>query len=128
MPKQHDDQYSEQEAQRRFEKLVDAALRTPPKPLKNVPRKWTEKGYKTTRQDPTSGIVLAIMAAADAEYVPLLSVRRKGATAQQKKRTLACWYDGTLHELPMLNGPLIVPENVELVAVDKPRIRRTTST
>jgi hypothetical protein len=31
-----DDQYSEQEAQRRFEKLVDAALQTPPKPLKSM--------------------------------------------------------------------------------------------
>jgi len=31
-----DDQYSDQEAQQRFEKLVDAALRTPPKPLKSM--------------------------------------------------------------------------------------------
>jgi hypothetical protein len=30
------DQYSKEEAQRRFEKLVDAALRTPPKPLKSM--------------------------------------------------------------------------------------------
>jgi len=30
------DQYTEQETQRRFEKLVDAALRTPPKPLKSM--------------------------------------------------------------------------------------------
>jgi hypothetical protein len=31
-----DDQYGEQETQQRFEKLVDSALRTPPKPLKSM--------------------------------------------------------------------------------------------
>jgi tRNA splicing endonuclease len=36
-PKAQDgDQYSEQEAQRRFEKLVKAALNTRPKPLKSM--------------------------------------------------------------------------------------------
>jgi hypothetical protein len=30
------DNYGEEEAQQRFEKLVDAALRTPPKPLKSM--------------------------------------------------------------------------------------------
>jgi spore germination protein GerM len=34
--KQPSDQYSEQETQQRFEKLVDAALRTPHKPLKSM--------------------------------------------------------------------------------------------
>jgi hypothetical protein len=38
-PKEHDDQYSPQEAQRRFEKLVRTALNTPPKPMKDMPRK-----------------------------------------------------------------------------------------
>jgi hypothetical protein len=40
---QTDDQYSNQEAQRRFEKLVDTALRTPPKPLKPL-KSMTPKG------------------------------------------------------------------------------------
>ena len=31
--------YSEEEAQRRFEKLVRTALKTPPKPMKDMPRK-----------------------------------------------------------------------------------------
>jgi hypothetical protein len=33
------DQYSEQEAQRRFLGSLKAALNTPPKPLKNMPKK-----------------------------------------------------------------------------------------
>ena len=33
--------YSEQEAQQRFEKLVRAALNTKPKPLKDFPKKWS---------------------------------------------------------------------------------------
>lgn len=33
------EQYDSDEAQRRFEKLVRTALNTPPKPMKNVPRK-----------------------------------------------------------------------------------------
>ena len=36
MAKGDNDQYSEQEAQRRFEKLVKAALNTRPKPLKSM--------------------------------------------------------------------------------------------
>lgn len=35
------DQYSEQEAQQRFEKLVKAALNTKPVPLKGTPKKWS---------------------------------------------------------------------------------------
>jgi len=37
------DQFSEEETQQRFEKLVKAALNTRPKPLKDVPRKWSGK-------------------------------------------------------------------------------------
>jgi len=33
------DRLDEQEAQRRFEKLVRTALNTPPKPMKDMPRK-----------------------------------------------------------------------------------------
>jgi hypothetical protein len=36
MKQKPSDQYNEQETQQRFEKLVDAALRTPPKPLKSM--------------------------------------------------------------------------------------------
>lgn len=43
--------YPEEEAQRRFEAILRAALNTPPKPLKAVPRqrskpKETQKGAK----------------------------------------------------------------------------------
>ena len=34
-----DNDYSADEAQRRFEKLVRTALNTPPKPMKDMPRK-----------------------------------------------------------------------------------------
>ncbi len=37
--RQDDSRYSEQEARRRFERLVKAALNTPPKPLKSLVRK-----------------------------------------------------------------------------------------
>jgi len=33
------DEYVEEETQRRFEKLVRTALNTPPKPMKDMPRK-----------------------------------------------------------------------------------------
>ncbi len=33
------DRLNEEEAQRRFEKLVRTALNTPPKPMKDMPRK-----------------------------------------------------------------------------------------
>ena len=33
------EQYDSDEAQRRFEKLVRTALNTPPKPMKDMPRK-----------------------------------------------------------------------------------------
>jgi hypothetical protein len=48
-----DDQYSEQEAQRRFEKLVDAALRTPPKPLKSIAPKGVLAQSKKRRKQTT---------------------------------------------------------------------------
>jgi hypothetical protein len=35
------DQYPEEEAQRRFMAALKAAVNTPPKPLKDVPRKWS---------------------------------------------------------------------------------------
>jgi hypothetical protein len=37
--KMKDERCSDEEAQRRFEVLVKAALNTPPKPMKDVPRK-----------------------------------------------------------------------------------------
>jgi hypothetical protein len=39
MPQSKNDQYSEQEAQRRFMVAIKAAVNTPPKPLKSVGRK-----------------------------------------------------------------------------------------
>jgi len=40
------DRYSDEEAQRRFEALVRAALNTPPLRLKNIPRKRPESKRK----------------------------------------------------------------------------------
>lgn len=37
--KKPEDQHSEEETQRRFEALVRTALSTPPKPMKDMPRK-----------------------------------------------------------------------------------------
>jgi hypothetical protein len=37
------DQYSKEEAQRRFMRSLKAAVNTPPKPLKNMPRKRIKK-------------------------------------------------------------------------------------
>jgi hypothetical protein len=39
MKYKRDEQYSEQEAQRRFETAIRAAFVTPPKPMKDIPRK-----------------------------------------------------------------------------------------
>jgi hypothetical protein len=40
MPKaRQDDQYSDKEAQRRFEKTLSGALKTPPKRMKDIPLK-----------------------------------------------------------------------------------------
>jgi hypothetical protein len=39
MTGKQNDQYSEQEAERRFLGSLRAALNTPPKPLKNMPKK-----------------------------------------------------------------------------------------
>jgi hypothetical protein len=46
MPRKPADQYSEQEAQQRFKKLVRAALNTKPKPLKSM----TPKGVSAQRK------------------------------------------------------------------------------
>lgn len=46
-PKEHEGQYDPQEAQRRFEKLVRTALNTPPKPMKDMPRKRPAPKDKT---------------------------------------------------------------------------------
>lgn len=50
-----DDQYSEQEAQQRFEKLVRAALNTKPKPLKDVPKKWSRAQRPRRAAKPSPG-------------------------------------------------------------------------
>jgi hypothetical protein len=49
-------------------------------------------------------------------------------TAQRRRTvsTIMEWRDGKLHALPKLSASLIWPENVELVEVDRPRIRRKT--
>jgi hypothetical protein len=39
MSRTSDEKYSEQEAQKRFMQSLKAAVNTPPKPLKNMPRK-----------------------------------------------------------------------------------------
>lgn len=41
-PSVNDTEFTEEEAQRRFETLVKAALNTPPQPLKDAPRKKGE--------------------------------------------------------------------------------------
>jgi len=43
MSKTSDDQYSEREAKKRFEAALKAAVNTPPKPLKDVPKKRAVK-------------------------------------------------------------------------------------
>jgi hypothetical protein len=48
MPK-HSDQYNEQEAQQRFEKLVKIALNSPPKPHKSMTRKGVAAQSKKRR-------------------------------------------------------------------------------
>jgi len=45
-----DKQYSEQEAQQRFVAAVKAALNTPPKPMKDVPRKWSRARRKQRKK------------------------------------------------------------------------------
>ncbi len=45
-----DDAYTEQEAQQRFEKLVKAALNTPPKPLKSMTPKGVPAQSKKRRK------------------------------------------------------------------------------
>jgi hypothetical protein len=46
---QKTDQHSEEEAQRRFEALIRAALNTPPKPLKDIPR---TRPYRPRKRKP----------------------------------------------------------------------------
>jgi hypothetical protein len=48
--KDSDDQYSQQEAQQRFEKLVKAALNTRPKPLKSMGPKGMPSQSKKRRK------------------------------------------------------------------------------
>jgi hypothetical protein len=45
-----DDQYSEQEAQQRFEKLVKIALKSPPKPIKSMSPKGVSAQSKKRRK------------------------------------------------------------------------------
>jgi hypothetical protein len=52
--KQSDDQYSEREAQQRFEKLVTTALNTQPKPLKSMTPKGVHAQSKKKRKKPKS--------------------------------------------------------------------------
>lgn len=46
----NDDQYSEQEAQQRFEKLVHVALKSPPKPIKSMTPKGVPAQSKKRRK------------------------------------------------------------------------------
>jgi hypothetical protein len=46
------DEYSEQEAQSRFLGSLKAALNTPPKPLKNMPKKGVAAQSKKNKQEP----------------------------------------------------------------------------
>jgi hypothetical protein len=48
--KSRDDQYSEEEAQRRFLGSLKAALNTPPKPLKSMARKGVPAQSKKRRK------------------------------------------------------------------------------
>jgi hypothetical protein len=50
MARHPDEQYSEQEAQRRFLGTLKAALNTPPKPLKMIPRKGVAAQSKKRRK------------------------------------------------------------------------------
>jgi hypothetical protein len=51
---QQTDQYSEEEAQRRFEALIRAALNTPPKPMKDIPRQRPYQPRKRKSAAPAS--------------------------------------------------------------------------
>jgi len=48
MNTKQNEQYPEEEAQRRFMASLKAAVNTPPKPLKSVPRKRPKKRTKRT--------------------------------------------------------------------------------
>jgi hypothetical protein len=45
-PSRDNEQYSEDEAQRRFLQSLKAAVNTPPKPLKSLPRKRAKRQSK----------------------------------------------------------------------------------
>jgi hypothetical protein len=45
-----EEQYNEQEAQQRFEKLVKIALKSPPKPIKSMGRKGVPAQSKKRRK------------------------------------------------------------------------------
>jgi hypothetical protein len=47
--KRESDQYPEEEAQRRFMAALKAAVNTPPKPRKDIPRKWSGAQRKKRR-------------------------------------------------------------------------------
>jgi hypothetical protein len=53
--KQSSEQYSEQEAQQRFMAALKAAVNTPPKPLKDVPKKRSGPQRKQSRKTKASG-------------------------------------------------------------------------
>jgi hypothetical protein len=50
MPTRSTDDYSEQEAQQRFEKLVKIALKSPPKPIKSMGKKGVPAQSKKRRK------------------------------------------------------------------------------
>jgi hypothetical protein len=54
MGKQPDERYSAEEAQRRFMVTLKAAVNTPPKPLKDKPRKRPKKPTEAAGHKPTS--------------------------------------------------------------------------
>jgi hypothetical protein len=60
-----DDQFSAEESQRRFEKLVKAALNTPPKPLKSMTPKGVHAQSKKRRQKAKSAAWGAFVTSAE---------------------------------------------------------------
>jgi hypothetical protein len=62
-----DDQYSEQEAEQRFLAALKAAVNTPPRPLKDIPRKWSGVKRKTRRKHPKNASASCASAENDAQ-------------------------------------------------------------
>jgi hypothetical protein len=50
MTKTNDEQYSQREAQRRFLAALKSAVNTPPKPLKDIPKKRAKTQRKKVRK------------------------------------------------------------------------------